>query len=144
MVPTLVGRWHTRLVLMLFVALPWTLLVALFLPGPVGADYTVVLTVWAIVLVVGLVVWEPTYHGLMQFRWEKDWPAFFGLLNGINEGIVAYVVLRALDVSDQVPASAFVIHFVTTWLLIWAVGNGPLRVVLPHWRFRGGNVLDTR
>jgi len=144
-VPTLLGRLHTRLVLMLFPALAWTLLVSLLLPGPTGQVYKATLTTWAIVTVVGVVGWEPLYHGLMQFRWEKDWPAFFGLLNGINEGIVAYVLLRLIDPGiPDVPFITFLLHFSTTWLVIWMVGNGPLRVVLPHWRFRGGNVLDTR
>ena len=47
-----------------------------------------------VVAVVGI-VWELIYHGIQQFRWEKDWPTLFGLLTGINEGIVVYFVLDA-------------------------------------------------
>jgi hypothetical protein len=92
--------------------------------------------------VVGL-VWELLYHGLQQFRWEKDWPTLFGLLTGINEGIVVYFVLQAglpWDVGD-VPGVAFVIMFATTWILVWLVANGPMRVLNLRWRFRGGRLL---
>jgi len=144
-VPTLLGRFHTRLVLMLFPALAWTLLISLFLPGPAGQVYKATLFTWFVVTLVGVVLWEPLYHGLMQFRWEKDWPAFFGLLNGVNEGILAYILLRTVGPAvPDVGVGTFLIHFSTTWLVAWTVGNGPLRIVLPHWRFRGGNVLDTR
>ena len=30
--------------------------------------------------------WDPLYHVLMQFRWEKDWPIMFGLLVGSPRG----------------------------------------------------------
>lgn len=50
------------------------------------------------------------------------------------------LVLRAdlpWDVGG-VPASTFVVMFITLWLLIWAVANGPLQIVLLRWRYRGG------
>ena len=34
------------------------------------------------------------YHGLQQFRWEKDWPALFGPSLAIPEGILVWVLLR--------------------------------------------------
>ena len=95
-----------------------------------------------LVAVVG-VGWELLYHGLQQFRWEKDWPTLFGLLTGVPEGIVVYVLLSAgvpWDVGE-IPGTAFIVHFATTWLVIWLVANGPMRVVLIRWRFRGGRIL---
>ena len=51
------------------------------------------------------------------------------------------LVLALLRASGPVPGGAFLIHFTTTWLLVWFVVNGPIRVLLPRWRFRGGRFL---
>ncbi len=50
-------------------------------------------------------------------------------------------MLAVLLGSGPVPGAAFFWHFLTTWLLIWFVVNGPLRVLLPRWRFRGGRFI---
>ena len=95
-----------------------------------------------LVAVVG-VAWELVYHGLQQFRWEKDWPTLFGLVTGIPEAIVVWSLLSAgipWDVGD-VPVGAFTVHFATTWLLIWLLANGPMRVLFLRWRFEGGELL---
>ena len=38
-------------------------------------------------------------------------------------------------------AKAFFLHFATTWLIVWATANGPLRIALVRWRYRGGRVV---
>ena len=88
MVPTLYGRIQTRIVLLIVVGGIWTLIITPFLPTgePLGTSYQTTFLVLLTVLVLG-VLWEFVYHGLQQFRWEKDWPTFFGLLTMINEGI---------------------------------------------------------
>jgi hypothetical protein len=135
--PTLFGRIQTRVLLMLLVGLPWTLLVSLVLPRPTGAEladvYEITLKALAFMTVIGAVVWEPIYHGLQQFRWEKDWPTMFGLLTVVNEAAVIWFVL------DPRPSFvSFAIHVGTTWLLVWLVAIGPLKIFLLRWRFRGG------
>lgn len=147
MTPTLSGRIQTRLFLVATVGVVWTLLVGPFLiPFADGAGlgdiYRLAFGALVDVAVVGI-AWELLYHRLQQYRWEKDWPTFFGLLTGINEGIVVAVLLSVgvpWDVGD-VPAAAFVVHFATTWVLLWLVANGPMRVVSLRWRFRGGRLL---
>ena len=65
------------------------------------------------------------------------------MLTGITEGIVVYLLLSAgipWDVGD-VPVDAFLVHFITTWIVIWLVANGPMRVVFIRWRYRGGQLL---
>jgi hypothetical protein len=147
-VPTLNGRIQTRVLLLLAVGLPWTLIVTPLLPrksgGSLGAMYETTLFVLATVLFVGVIFWEPLYHFLMQFRWEKDWPICFALLEGIPEGVLAYVILRAIGPKPNPPVAglpAFVIHFSTVWLLVWLTAIGPLRVPFVRWRFRGGRIL---
>lgn len=148
MTPTLLGRIQTRIFLVATVGVVWMLIISpIVLPlTPDGTSlsdvYRLGYAALVVVAVVGI-VWELVYHGLQQFRWEKDWPTLFGLLNGINEGIVVYFVLEAglpWDVGD-VPGTAYVIMFATTWVLIWLVANGPMRVVNLRWRFRGGRLL---
>jgi hypothetical protein len=142
--PTLNGRIQTRIFLLAVVGSLWTLIITPILPidAPLSTAYRTTFTILLVVLVLGI-VWEFIYHGIQQFRWEKDWPTLFGLLLGIPEGILVFVLLRAgipWDVGE-VPVSLFVTHFATTWILVWLVANGPARVPLSHWRFRGGRVL---
>lgn len=144
MVPTLYGRIQTRIVLTAIIGGLWTLLITPVLPTglPLAASYrtTFLVLVWVILLGI---VWEFVYHLLQQFRWEKDWPTLFGLLTAVNEGIVLWLLVKA-DVlpglSAGVPLSAFLIQFVTTWLVVWLWANGPMRIFFPHWRFRGGRL----
>jgi hypothetical protein len=89
------------------------------------------------------VLWELVYHGLQQFRWEKDWPTLFGLLTGVNEGILVWMVAGhgLVPHLTGVRPAAFVIHFSTLWVLVWLIANGPMRVPFVRWRFRGGRLI---
>ena len=71
---------------------PWSaasspLIIVPFLPGsaPLGDKYRDGFLVLASVAVLG-VLWELLYHLLMQWRWEKDWPTLFGLVDGGTGG----------------------------------------------------------
>lgn len=148
MVPTLNGRIQTRLFLLIAVGVPWTAIITPVLPrkhgGTLGGMYETTFFVLGTVIVVGCVFWEPLYHGLMQFRWEKDWPIGFLLLEGIPEALIAYVILKNIGPSPKPPAAgvgAFVIHFATLWVLVWLTAVGPLRVPFHRWRFRGGRLV---
>jgi hypothetical protein len=134
--PTLMGRIQTRVFLLVVVGGIWTLILSPFLGA---ATFLVLLTV----LVLGL-GWELVYHFIQQFRWEKDWPTFFGLVTAINEGLLVWLLLSAGAVPGLptgVPGGVFLVQFVTTWLLVWLVANGPMRVPFVHWRFRGGRLI---
>jgi hypothetical protein len=147
-VPTLGGRIQTRLFLLAVVGVPWTLIISVVAPhdpgATVGGLYETTFWVLAEVAIVGSVFWEPLYHLSMQFRWEKDWPIMFSLLEGIPEGIVAYVLLRTFGPSVHPPAAStatFLTDFITLWVLVWLTAIGPMRVLVPRWRFRGGRIL---
>jgi hypothetical protein len=145
MTPTLFGRIQTRIFIVATIGVIWTLLItpiaALAVPGnpPLSAVYKVTFKALLIVGVVGI-AWEGVYHFLQQFRWEKDWPALFGFLTGINEGITTYVWLRIFNFGT-VPGGAFLIHFASTWLVLWVWVTGPMRVVFLRWRYRGGRLI---
>ena len=145
MLLTLNGRLQTRAVVLLVVGGLWTLLITplLPLPGSLVDAYATTVTVLLTVTVLGL-GWELVYHLLQQFRWEKDWPTFFGLITAVNEGALVWLLLElgaVPGIAEPVPLSAFLIQFVTTWLVVWLTVNGPMRVPFVHWRFRGGRIV---
>lgn len=145
MTPTFAGRIQTRIFLIVVIGSIWTAGIGPVLPRPAGARladvYAGAFQVLLVVLVAGL-GWEVIYHGLQQFRWEKDWPTFFGFLTGLNEGALAWYLVVGLEVTTvATPTSTFVVHFATTWLVTWLWANGPMRVFFIRWRFRGGRIV---
>jgi hypothetical protein len=144
MLPTLNGRIQTRIFLLVVVGGLWTLLITPLLPGvgDLGEGYRNSFIVLLTVIVLG-VLWEFIYHGIQQFRWEKDWPTLFGLVTGINEGLLVFVLLTAglIPRVSTVSYAAFVILFSTIWLITWLAANGPMRVPFIRWRFRGGRLI---
>ena len=143
MTPTLAGRLQTRLVLLTGVGVPCVLLVAAFAgSGPIANRWQAGLT--ALLLTAGLgIFWELAYHAVQQLRWEKDWPILFGLLLGLPEGLVVLSLLdRGVPWSvGPVDTGFFWVVFGVTWIAVWLVVNGPLRVVAVRWRFRGGRFV---
>jgi hypothetical protein len=140
-VPTLYGRIQTRIVLTAIVGGLWTLIITPFLPtgAALGPSYRMTFLILLTVLVLGI-VWEFVYHGLQQFRWEKDWPTLFGLLTMVNEGLLVWLLIKAGAVPGLgvVPLSVYLIQFISTWLVIFLVVNGPVQIFFSRWRFRGG------
>jgi hypothetical protein len=141
MTPTIFGRWQTRFALLATVGVAWAFMFTPLLPrgeAPLGMAYRMSLLALLITAVFGALVWDPIYHFLQQFRWEKDWPSLFALLNGINEGATTWLILHRFG---SVPGVSFVSLFGTTWLFIWLTIIGPIRVVLLRRRFIGGRIL---
>jgi hypothetical protein len=143
--PTLNGRIQTRIFLLVVVGGIWTLLLTPMLPlgAPLGTAYRATFVVLLTVLVLGI-GWELVYHFLQQFRWEKDWPTLFGLVTAVNEGLLTWLLLRAGAVSGlpfPLPTGIFLFQFLTTWIVVWLIANGPMRVPFVHWRFRGGRLI---
>ena len=145
MVPTLTGRIQTRIFLLAVVGGVITLIIVPILPGsaPLGDKYQDGFLVLLSVAVVG-VLWELLYHLLMQWRWEKDWPTLFGLVEGVPEGVLIWILLSAgaiPGIAGSVGGAAFLIQFVLVWLGVWLVANGPMRVPFIRWRFHGGRIV---
>ncbi len=144
MTPTLNGRLQTRIFVTLVIGGLWTLIITPILPtgASIGASYQITFVILLAVAVLG-VLWELIYHGLQQFRWEKDWPTPFGLLNGINEGALIWFLIAGGLVPgiNGIGGWAYVIDFTTTWVVIWLTVNGPMRIPFIRWRFRGGRLV---
>ena len=160
MIPTLRGRIETRIFLVAVLGSIWTVIITPLVRVAVddsamgspslGQVYKVTFAVLAIVLVLGI-LWEFAYHGLMQFRWEKDWPTLFGYVTIVNEGILAYAVAKAIGspssdseiraLLEGLTVAPFLVHFVTTWIVIQLFANNIMQVLFIRWRFRGGRLL---
>ncbi len=141
MVPTLNGRIQTRIFVLAVVGGIWTLLITPLLPdgAPLQASYRATFFVLLLVIVIG-VLWELLYHFLQQFRWEKDWPTALGLVTVLNEGLLIWILVTT-GVGPEVPFGSFLVHFVSTWIVVWLVVNGPMRVPFVRWRFLGGRLI---
>lgn len=148
MTTTLFGRIQTRIFLLAVVGGFWTAVLTPVLPGLEGSlamRYAMTFMILATVTVLG-VAWEFVYHFLQQFRWEKDWPTLFGLLNLINEGALVWFLLLYLDIvpfinGSKVSLAAYSILFLVVWIAQWLTANGPMRVPFIRWRFRGGRLV---
>jgi hypothetical protein len=140
MLLTLSGRIITRIFVTLVIGGLVTLVITPVLPH--DPSYADTFTVLVAVTLIG-VIWELIYHGLQQFRWEKDWPTLFGYITMVNEGALIWLLIK-LGAMPGVPAelafSTFVIHFFIVWNAVWLWVNGPMRVPFIRWRFRGGSI----
>ncbi len=143
MTPVLLGRIQTRIFVTLVVGLPWTLLVTPLVAVASGRDLGAALgfslAVLGVTLLAGCVAWEPVWHGLMQLRWEKDWPALLHLLQAVPECLTTLLVLDLLG--GAVPVPAYLLLFLSTWILTWLFANGPMKIFFIRWRFDGGRLV---
>jgi hypothetical protein len=145
MVPTLAGRIQSRIVMLGTIGVIVTALITplLPIPGSLGGAYKTTYLILATMLVVGIAC-ELLYHLLMQWRWEKDWPSLFGLVTGVPEGIVVWILLWARVVpglSETPPLAAYLIEFIVVWVCVWLVVQGPIRIPFIRWRFHGGRLV---
>ncbi len=147
MTPTLTGRIQTRLLLLSTIGLIWTALVVSTFGGPASPPYMDRLRAGVAALLITMilgVVWEVIYHVSQQYRWDKDWPIGLALVVGLSEGTAVWFTLTALarhtTLVPSMTVSTFAVVFGTTWLVVWLVANGPMRVVALRWRYSGGRL----
>lgn len=137
MTPTLSGRLQTRAMLMILLAVPWTLIIAPLIGLSLGRSLLAML----VMAVLGL-GWELGYHAIQQLRWDKDWPSLVALLVGVPEALLLWLVLGPLGLRPG--GGAFATLVGSTWLLLWLVQQGPLKVIAPAWRFHGARLIEPR
>jgi hypothetical protein len=163
MLPTLWGRIQSRIFFTAVVGGIVTAIVAAIIPATLDTNGVSIdigtsdrfQDAFVILLWTGVIgiVWECVYHFLMQWRWEKDWPTFFGFITIVNEGAVVYFLgdngvlpwIKGWDADPRpdhlIPVVFFVVQFVLVWLAVWVWTNGPMRVFNIHWRFFGGRLV---
>lgn len=141
---SLAGRMQTRLLLFAIIGGVWTALVTPILPTrlSLGTSYGMAFTVLGLIIGLG-VLWELLYHLLQQVRWDKDWPTAFSLIAGVPEGLLLWLLLGTDTWFWDVPVTArgFWLLFISTWLVVWAVLTGPIRVLPVRRRWRGGRLF---
>ena len=147
MTPTLIGRWQTRVFLMLVLGGPLTLLFMLVFGAFNASDSAGVFKLpllLAYVIAIGF-VWDWLWIYLQGWRWDRDWPLAFQFASGVVEGfaifgLFAAGVLPGITFADG-DAVRFSLHYGTIfWVTYWFM-LGPMRVVFPRWRFRGGRIV---
>jgi hypothetical protein len=145
-IPTLLGRIQTRIFVLALIGSLATLVVSLVLPSAPDSLSDTYQTTFAVLIAVAVlgIGWEFVYHGLMQFRWEKDWPMLFGLLTAVNEGALVWFLIKAdaiPGVSSDLAFSTFLVDFAVVWLATFLFVNGPMRVPFLRWRHNGGRLV---
>lgn len=138
MTPILLGRWQTRIFLMTSFG---ALVTALF--GWAINDFMTPFVILGYVLIIGLYA-DVMYDVIQRQRWDHDWPPILHFGSGIFEAVLMWLLIVFVPlpgVPDNMPFGIFVTHYTLVWLVIFAVMWGPMKVLFPWWRFRGGRIL---
>ncbi|MCT7951315.1 hypothetical protein NG798_16055 [Ancylothrix sp. C2] len=142
MTPTLFGRWQTRLLLLLTVAVLITLP---FFWGKVGGKSGPVFYFILVYVAVFGVGWDWVYNYLQKFRWDSDWPAVFQLLAGVWEGVFLGGLFSLFELPgvprQEFSLGVFIGHYSCVWLGVFIVSQSLMRILFPRWRFKGGQWL---
>lgn len=145
MTPTLYGRWHTRVLLLLTLGG----LVTTFFWWWFEDDDYLTFIVLGYVLIIGL-AWDTLYNYVQTFRWDRDWPPVFQLAAGVVEGgLVAGLIwgLPLFDLElpgvdpDKLELWQFLAHYSTVWFITFLASLSLLRIIFPRWRFFGGQIF---
>jgi len=141
MTPTLLGRWQTRVLLLLTVGNLVSLPFAWGFLGHGSAIYF-----W-VVFYVGLfgLAWDLVYDFLQKYLWDHDWPGVFQFYAGIVEGVFLGVILGTIGL-PKIPIAefqlvTFIQHYGLVWLGVYLSAWIVMRLLFPRWRFRGGEWL---
>lgn len=142
MTPTLFGRWQTRLLLLFTVGAIVTFFFAVWFDSIAFGVFDVpfILLFWVAVLGVA---WDVLFNVWQRRRWDSDWPPAYQLIAGILEGTLLFGLVRAgllPGVPEDIPAWMFLSHYCTVWYITFLMTQGPMRILFPQWRFRGGQL----
>lgn len=141
----LVGRWQTRLFLLMVVGLPVTAVFAWFY----GSVQPLALLGYVLLLGLG---WDVLYNYGQTWRWNRDWPPLFVWVAGLWEGLFLWTLLHLLwvlgltlpGVMVGVGYGRFAAHYLTVFALTWVGSQSLLPILFPRWRFHGGQWLEGR
>jgi len=141
--PTYYGFLQTRFLLFTVIGLPIT-----FGFANLYRDYMTPFAILGYLLIFGF-AWDAAYKFLVTLRWDHDWPPAYQLFAGIWEGFFFWILLQTFrqsgqqlpGISELLTFSQFLLHYSTVWIFIFIGTQGPLRILFPRWRFRGGKWL---
>lgn len=156
MIPTFLGRWHTRILLFLFIGLPVSILYGLYLGEFEGSRRAIrvlglaldplPLQIVCVMTLIGLVL-DPVYILIQQGRWDRDWPFAFQFIAMILEFAIVLALIRAEllpfvargRIAEQ-DAFHIALHFSIVLILSFVAILGIVQVFLVRWRFKGGEI----
>jgi len=140
MIPTLFGRWQTRLFLLATIGMLFSLPFYFgFLGGHEGE-----IAYFLVVLYVAIfgIFWDILYNYLQKFLWDHDWPGVLQLGAGVVEGIFLVLVIKLIGLpgidGDSFDIGVFIIHYGLVWVTIYISAWVLMRLLFTSWRFRGG------
>lgn len=154
MLPTLKGRWLTRILLFVWIGLPVTFAFSLLVAGPespklplLGWNYaTLPFHFIFLLLFVGLLL-DPIYIRFQQYRWERDWPFAFQFFFSIVEFLIALALVwwgvldfsrSPLDLHTTENYFLFTVHFACVFIPSFIALLGFIQIFMIRWRFKGG------
>lgn len=138
MTPTYFGRIQTRLLLLAtvgsFVTFFYAIIAVLLTGNFVTFFFPFILL--TLVAVFG-VFWDILYNYAQKLRWDRDWPPAFSFIAGFTEMLPVMLIALLLNVNPIL----FLFHYWSVWWTTFFMALGPMRVIFPRWRFRGGQWL---
>ena len=147
MIPTLIGRWQTRIWLMNTIGLLITFGFA-YIVGDFMAPFLILTYVTSFGI-----VWDIIYDWLQSKRWDRDWPPMFFVISGIVEAGWVWGLIQAdmlwdwagltslAAILQNVTLPNFIAHYSVVWLVTFLIMLGPIKILSLKWRFQGGQWL---
>jgi hypothetical protein len=143
MIPTFWGRVQTRFLLYLVIALPVTLIYALFLTGwrwpPRSVPFAFVTA-----LLLGGWILDFFYIQIQRFRWDNDWPFAFQFIASFFEFFLVFGMVKLGWLEPWIPAFlpfvTALFHFLWVFTPSFLALLGGAQIFLIRWRFKGGEL----
>lgn len=141
MTPTLFGRWQTRALLFLTEGMFITFFFGLI--GAIGGGFLGFIGPFIILLFVMFTGfgWDILYTLLQKLRWDRDWPPAFSFIAGIIEFVPAFILAFLLSQGRAGSIILGIFHYWFVWWVVFWTALGPMRILFPRWRFKGGQWL---
>lgn len=144
MTPTLLGRWQTRILLLVLVWLPVSFVFAKSLVGWSNPAPALPFVFLEVMFAVGLLL-DPVYIALQRLRWDQDWPFAFQLGSMITEVVLTYVLLDGgwlVAIYGPLLLNVTIVAWHFLWLVLatFIALLGGLQVLFIRWRFKGGEL----
>jgi len=147
MIPTLLGRWQTRLFLLNTVGVLITLIF-----GFLFKDFWTPFVLLEYILWFGF-IWDILYNLLQSLRWDRDWPPLFFVGGGVLEALLVWGLVKANflwamlglpglpGVNPELTFAQFAAHYSTVFIFTLLLMLSLMKVIFVKWRFRGGELF---
>ncbi len=149
MIPTLFGRWQTRLFIFIIIGLPATFLFSwlyleqfTFENGLTEVGTRPFLLLCALT-VIGFIL-DVLYIQIQRIRWDQDWPFVFQFTFSIAEFFIAYslmyfgyledIGLNKDSMTFEMAATHFSFVFILSYLFLVCC----MSLFFVRWRYKGG------